>query len=97
MSKNRHKAQKKASGGKASHNQYNAVGAPEPKEAMSGDDGFRKGGKIKGGKADGMKAAKRLDKKPRRAAGGKVMSAASNVSTASGSSGHEGISAKGDD
>lgn len=98
------------SGGKAGLNEheYNAVGAPETKEASEGDDGFKRGGHAKkhGGHAGGHKGHHRLDKAPRRAHGGKVkhhakggavMSNASHLSAheAGGAGqGHEGISVK---
>lgn len=48
--------------------------APETKEAKEKDSGFKKGGKV-----GGRRAHKRMDKRPRKAAGGAVMSSASKT------------------
>lgn len=109
MSKHRHevhkkhggKMQKKASGGKMEH-EYNAVGSPEMSEAKDTKESFKHGGKKKkaGGHVPKEKSHKRMDKKPRRAAGGPVMSSASKKTMAEKSEagqGHEGDGPKGED
>lgn len=104
MSKHRHKVHKAAKGGAMKEHEYNAVGAPEMKEAHEKEDGFKKGGKAKkhkkGGHVEKAKAHHRMDKKPRRAAGGSVFSTASKKSAADKSGagqGHENDGPKGED
>jgi len=101
-----HKGLKHRKDGGAAKNEYeyNAVGSPEMKESREKDDGFKKGGKAKkhGGEAKGGKGHARLDKMPRRAAGGSVrrakggavMSEAAKVSPheqGGAGNGHEGL------
>lgn len=97
MSRARHK---KAAKGGVQH-EYNAVGSPEMSEAKSKDESFKKGGKAKkGGKVEAGKSKMRMDKKPRRAAGGSVMSSAAKKMMAAkdeAGQGHEGDGPKGDD
>lgn len=103
MSKHRHKVHKAAKGGSMKENTYNAAGSPEMGEAHANkEDGFKRGGHKK--KAGGMvpkgKSHMRLDKKPRRAAGGPVMSSASKKSEAEkggSGQGHESDGPKGED
>ena len=111
MSHLRHKmAAHKAKGGKLHHkarggveHEYNAVGAPEMAEAHETKEGFKRGGAKKkkhGGHVEAAKAAHRLDKKPRRAAGGSVFSSASKKTAADkdeAGQGHEGDGPKGED
>lgn len=112
MSKHRHEMQKKSAGGKMhkramggsmKEHEYNAVGSPEMKESHEKESGFKKGGKAKkkaGGKVEHGKSHKRMDKKPRRAAGGPVYSSASKKTVADKSEagqGHEGDGPKGED
>lgn len=97
MEPKKHKGHKglkhKKEGGKV--NKFNAVDAPEQREASEGDDGFKRGGhamkKKHGGKAEGHKGHHRLDKMPRRAAGGSVKRAAGGqvMSTAHRVAAHE--------
>lgn len=98
MSRARHK---KAAKGGVQH-EYNAVGAPEMSEAKSKEESFKGGGRKKkdGGGVPKSKSKMRMDKKPRRAAGGSVFSSASKKSMASkdgAGQGHEGDGPKGED
>lgn len=70
------KMHKKAYGGKAAkpEHDYNAAGSPELKEAKSKDDEFKGGGKV-----EGKKAMKRLDKHAR---GGAIRKGHSPLSSA---------------
>lgn len=85
---------KKAEGGAIKGVQV--PGAQVIKEAEGGDEGFKKGGKASIA-AFGGKAAKRMDKAPRKAAGGAVKlarggspySAAAKTSRSASSSGSE--------
>lgn len=91
---NRHKAQKKASGGKV--NEYNAASSPEIKEAKNKAGGFKKGGVV-----DGKKSHKRLDKKGRgkMSAGGSPLSSAnkmSNYTNGGAGEGHQNDGPKGE-
>lgn len=93
---------KRKAGGATNEHEYNAVGAPEQKEAHDTKEGFKRGGKKhkKGGKVEAEKSMHRPDKKPRRAAGGSVMSSASKKAMASkdeAGQGHEGDGPKGED
>ena len=91
--------EKKAKGGKI--NEYNAVGAPEVKEAENKKPGFKSGGK-----AEGKKAHKRLDKRARGgamkkcAAGGSPFTAAAKRTTylnKGAGEGHENDGPRGED
>jgi hypothetical protein len=98
MSRARHK---KAAKGGVQH-EYNAVGSPTMSEAKSKNESFKTGGKAKkaGGKVESGKSKMRMDKKPRRAAGGSVFSNASKKSAAAkdaAGQGHEGDGPKGED
>lgn len=101
----RHKKMKmhhKAKGGGVNEHEYNAVGAPEMSEAHDKKESFKKGGSKKkaGGHVEKTKSKHRPDKKPRRAAGGAVMSSASKKIMASkdeAGQGHEGDGPKGED
>lgn len=90
-------------GGKTNEHEYNAVGAPEMGEAHEEKEGFKKGGmkKLKhGGHAEKAKSMHRPDKKPRRAAGGSVLSHANKKSMADkdmAGQGHQGSGPKCED
>ena len=96
------KTAKRKVGGTAEH-EYNAVGAPETKEAKDREDSFNKGGKVKkkaGGHVEHEKSAHRADKKPRRAMGGSVLSHASKKEVAkedAAGQGHQADGPKGED
>lgn len=93
---------KRKAGGATNEHEYNAVGAPEMAEAHEKKESFKRGGKKhkKGGKVETEKSMHRPDKKPRRAAGGSVLSSASKKSMASkdeSGQGHEGDGPKSED
>lgn len=86
--------------------EYNAQGSNEMDEAKDETPGFKKGGKKRkdGGVAEGALEADRMDRRPRRAAGGRAggspYSSASafeapNNSTSPAARGYEGVSIKG--
>ena len=93
----------KKKGGAVNEHEYNAVNAPEMSEAHETKEGFKKGGAKKkkaGGHVEAAKSAHRPDKKPRRAAGGSVLSSASKKSMAEkdeAGQGHEGDGSRGED
>ena len=82
---------------------YNAVGSPEASEAKDAKDTFKRGGmkkKKEGGHVEHEKSKHRPDKKPRRAAGGSVMSSASKKTAPDkdgAGQGHEKDGPKGED
>ena len=94
----KHKAAKKASGGKV--NEYNAKGSPEVKEAEDKKEGFKHGGH-----ADGKKGKHHLGKMKRggsakMAAGGSPFTAAKNRAPAmkgGSGEGHDSAGSKGRD
>jgi hypothetical protein len=72
MKRGGHKKRASGGGAKMGVQLYNAPDANETKEATNETPSFKRGGHKRGGMAEGKMEGERLDRRPRRAAGGKA-------------------------